>query len=466
MNVVDGILRENKILTEGELDYARSLEKKELCTIESTRYIKCVYREDEDFHFVPDKSCGAEIDIKESDQRFICPGCERTIYKSDKTVFERYESTPDSSGIINLFIDGLEDISVNDIKKRPSGRKYGCFRVQPLVEVYCDGTLIRIPLLINNFEESLVEWLCVYSDTLVPLLTGDAVSLSPRMEDLNIPHLFVGELLLSESEDWEKNVEKLFQIESEKGKYWNIDHRAELSHEKTKNDSNLKIISSTDFEHIVHNFLIYVLGSSELFGATKSGEGYPDGVFSLSKPNKLFMWDAKFIRDYSKGDETTLSGEYDKIFRHLVQLRNNEHVKRKFSDVAGIVLFSPRVKPSNVHRLAEFINEQRNTEGDDWSGWVVSFDFDSLRLLYLYSKRNKYGILQKPNSLQTGLDSLMTKPARHKNEPDPIANSSYQCLNVSLKDMEMLFEEYVQHQDIEGVEFNREAYETDIEWNY
>lgn len=466
MNIIDRILTDNRRLEPGEIEYGGELEENGFCGIKEIEYFKCSHREDDDFPYVVDESCPAEIRVEESKNEYTCPYCERSIYISDKTIFTKHIVMIDKNSILNYFEHLCEQVGVDDIDKRYSGRMYHQYRLKPLVDVAFSDITIRVPLLSDVVDESVCEWICIYSNNTLTLLTGDSTFLTSRMDELNLPYLSFGELYQTGSDQAIDVIESKFRRIQERDEFWNLEHKTVQSHRYSEGESKLKKLTPTDFEYIVHNYLLFVLGSSHLFGATEPGSGYPDGVFTIYQTEDVFLWDAKFVNNYSVGDETSLSGEYDKIYRHLRQLRTTSQVNTKFGDVSGIVLFSPRIKPANIHRLAEFIQEQQAPGSRRWNGWVISFDFDALQQLYRFFRDNKYDVLQKPDSYQNGVQNLLTSSDKHVGDPSPIAGSDYNCLHVSSDDIRNLFSTNLQYQEKERIEFNREAYTADIEWNY
>ncbi|MFC6961749.1 hypothetical protein ACFQL7_13170 [Halocatena marina] len=246
----------------------------------------------------------------------------------------------------------------------------------------------------------------------------------------------------------------------------NVEQRASLALGMCESEDSLREMDWSDFEHCVDAMLKYSIGTSHLYGGTEPGTGVPDGTLTLNWPDNdcLYMWDAKFV-DLIKNNETTLSDEYSKIFKHLKQLETKQKNAPIYNDVKGICLFSPGISKTSITRLAEFIQEQNLPSGTDWKGSICYFELNALTRLTKMKMENRSGIKQKMGTFEQALHQYLSTPAKHSNEPDVIDNNRYRALHLSEQDIIEIFD-YLSTQSNETFEFDKQEHMSYLEFNF
>lgn len=463
---VDAILRDGKKLSASELSLAESLAEDDLCYLSEITYMKCVYREDNDFTIVRDSDCPGNIRIVKGQMEYSCPDCGRTVYRDDKTEF--------TETVVEVNIDGIRDFTRKLCREatnqstttKQNGLSYLNWEIEPVLQIDSEAK-VQVPILHGIVDEELVEWIRVTDDCVVCLLLGESIPLGNRMEELSIPYRTIGELVEPEQADVVNDLSRVLEETAAMNPYRHLDIRADLSHRHCRSTESLVRMTWLEFEHCIQNLLHYCTETSTLLGGTSPGSGIPDGAFSLHWIGNqcLFMWDAKFV-DLAEREETELRDEYDKIFRHVSELRNKPKYQREFGGIEGIVLFSPGIKEKHVVRLAETLHAREIPSSDSWNGYVAYFTLDALMRLYSHVRDDKADVRRKPDAFSQALSSLMTSPSKHgSDEPDEISDSPYNCVHVSSTDINRLFE-YLKSQEPERSQFDREAYEEFLEWNH
>lgn len=460
MTLSDRLLRQEKSsLSDRQVEHARTLEEEhEICTVYAEEYIECVNPDDEDYHSVPDKSCEAEIQVQDGVEVYECPGCRREIYLSEKSTYKKHRIKLDHSEIYLFVRDKFRNTLGSSGTKKDNGLTYCDETVEPVIEVENDDGKIVVQLISRQISRSTIEWIRIYDRPTVSILFDDGLGLSDEFDRFGLPYFTLGELVDRMNTEIEEDIADIFSDLIEWPKFSNIQQKAELSLSKCQNQSVLVSMSWDDFEHCVQNMLKYIIETSYIYGGTEPGTGVPDGTLTLNWEgnDSLFMWDAKFV-DLAENNETRLSDEYSKIFRHLSQLQEKQKSEPTYTEISGIILFSPGIAETNITRLAEFIHEQNLPSDSDWNGCISYFELESLLMLIKYILRNESGIHNKRAKFEEALHEYLTSPAKHDEDPEVIGESDCDAVHIGTDDIQAIFD-YLETQQKEIHEFDKESH--------
>lgn len=460
MTFSDSVLREGKSeLSDRQLETAKALEEEhEICTVYANEYIKCVNPEDEDYYSVPDKSCEAEIQTQDGKEVYECPGCRREIYLSQKSTYEKHRVELNDRSIYNFVKNKFRDVLNASGTKKRNGLTYCGEKVEPVIEVENDDGEIVVQLISCQLSRSTIEWVRIYDRPVVSILIDDGLGLSDEFDRFDLPYFTLGELIDRPSDEVAEDIIGTFSNLVDWPRFSDIQQKAELSLSKCQNEEVLISMGWDDFEHCVQNILKYIIETSYIYGGTEPGTGVPDGTLTLNWEgnDSLFMWDAKFV-DLAKNEETSLSDEYSKIFRHLSQLQEKQKSEPTYTEISGIILFSPGIAETNITRLAEFIHEQNLPSDSDWNGCVSYFELDSLAMLTEYVLQNESGVHNKRGKFEEALHEYLTSPAKHHDDPEVIGQSDCDAVHIGTQDIQEIFD-YLDTQQKEMHEFDKESH--------
>ncbi|WP_226041307.1 hypothetical protein [Natrinema sp. DC36] len=340
---------------------------------------------------------------------------------------------------------------------------YNGDRLEPVFEAHTDTERITVHILLEHIPRTTIKWLRIYNRSSFFILLDGSLSCSDELDRLGLPYLTISELIDSDSE---KAIKSKYQEITERGPLVDIEQRASIALEMCTSDDVLRHMDWSDFEHCVDSMLKYSIGTSHLYGGTEPGTGVPDGTLTLNWPGNdcLYMWDAKFV-DLSSNDETNLSDEYSKIFRHLQELNSKQQTEPIYDQIHGICLFSPGIAETSITRLAEFIQEQNLPSETEWRGSICYFGLDALTKMTQMKIENRSNIKQKMGKFENALNQYLSTPAKHANEPEMISNSQYQAVHISPEDIEAIFE-YLSGQSKETFEFDKQKHMNYLEFNF
>lgn len=450
----NGILRNGRELSSREVDYAKKLENRGLCTIDCFDYVNCVDTEDDDYDQLRDHDCKTRIVVENGDNKTRCPDCHRTIYLSEKKIKTSHRIRLDPESLRIFVRDLCSEITDDGATKRSTPLNYlgGEFKQVNVAEF--DEEEFQIVIAMRPIEEEILATARIVDNNVLWVLADEALAIKDIIDNLGLHSITIGELVADEAENKLK-----YQIEStvKKTRQQFIDIAARKAINLCSNRAILERMDWEEFEHCVQTLLEASLGTSYLFGAVERGSGEPDGALTLHwEDESLFMWDAKFV-NLERNDETELRGEYDKIFRHLKRMDGQERFQRDFDGVAGILLFTPGIKDANVKRLAETIHEREITSPKQWDGSIVYFELDALIELASAVLANQADVRHKPNLFRKTLHANLTSPSKHQNDPEDVHSPDYNSLHMSTRDIQEVFE-FIEEQGVEHTEFDREKY--------
>jgi len=460
----DSILKEGKEnLSSLELKRARELQSENLCEIQKYQYIDCVDSEDNDYFDVTDPDCPGQIQISPSDNKCRCPVCGRDIYLSDKKLKEKTKITLDTSGIYTYVRDEVKNALDCSVGKKQNGLKYYNKRIEPVFEADTNSQSVSVHIIFEHIPRNIIKWLRIYDRSSILVLVDEGLSCSDELARLNIPYLTIGDIV---DDDSSETIKSEYRKLTERGPLVEIEKRASLALEMCESDSVLENMGWSDFEHCVDSMLKYSVGTSHIYGGTEPGTGVPDGTLTLNWPdnNCLYMWDAKFV-DLTKNEETDLSDEYSKIFRHLTELNAKQQTEPIYNEIHGICLFSPGIAETSITRLAEFIQEQNLPSNAEWKGSICYFELNALSKMTQMKIENRSNIKQKMGKFESALYQYLSTPAKHSDEPEVIADSQYRAVHIGPKDIEEIFE-YLSDQSKETFEFDKNKHMEYLQFNF
>lgn len=454
---VNSLLREGRELEEHHLAQAEELSNLGLCTMSQYQYVNCVDEQDDDFSILREWECSAKIMVDEEDEQITCPECDRTIYLAEKNIHNGYRLHLDHSGLREFVRDICKEHRDRSVRKRSNPLTYLNYDFDEVNEAEVGADKLLIPIVTRVFPKQILDSIRVVDRDVLWILVGEAIPMSGQMDKLGIHHFTIGELLTPSRGDAGRLMDRKLQNIHEESSFQYIDLAAQSALNLCSSNSTLELMGWAEFEHCVHTLLQYSLQTSYILGETERGSGYPDGALTLhwSDSDSLFMWDAKFV-NLRKKDETELSGEYDKIFRHLREMDGYEQFQREFGGVAGILLFSPGIKKSNIRRLVEFIQEQQITDPTKWNGSVVYIELEALVELAKAVRENRSDVRHKPNWFRKTLHTFLTNTSKH-DDPEIIQSVDYPSIHMGTEDISDIFA-FLDSQSSEHHEFNREAF--------
>lgn len=457
----NGILRDGRKLRERELDFARELEKEGLCDIKDFNYVECVSTEDEDYDKLRDHDCDAQVEINEESNKQTCPKCRRTIYLDEKTIKSRHRLQVDTEGIRVFVRDICTEVVEDSATKRKNDLNYLDHDFHHVNVATYRGEKIELVIVSEILEKEILSAAKVDSKNLVFILADEAISLGNDIEDLKLQYTTVGDLM--DSDNATEIIENKICAIINENREGSVSVAAQEAIEICSDRSVLEQMGWDTFEHCIQAMLDASFGTSHLFGGLERGSGEPDGVLTLhGKDDSLFMWDAKFV-NLEKNEETDLSGEYDKIFRHLNRVRERERIQSDFDGVAGILLFTPGIKESNVSRLAETIHEREITAAKKWNGSIVYFELDAMLELTKSVLSNKSNVRQKTKLFMKAVHTNLTSPSKHEDDPDKVYSPDYNSLHMSVGDVNDIFD-FIDGIDVEHTDFDADEYRKKAEY--
>lgn len=425
------LLSEKREFHDAEKEYIEKAEEEGLCEVDTEPYIKCANPSDPDYKWIPDRNCDGVVDLS----LLICPECNREVTEADsKQRFEKDVVRIHKPGVRDWLRKRLKNSL--DARVRTVSRKYCGQRIEYVLNI--SEPSANVFVLDQNLGREFMKWCKIYDENPVAFLIDEAIPMRTYTEELELPTFTIQDAFPDLNKD---ALEAINNAESGPLKHRSIKGRA--AHDLGSDESVLETMSYDDFERCVQSLLLGTIGNSQLLGSSETGSGVPDGTLNLhfEDNDMLYMWDAKYV-DYVIGEdnETTLSDEYDRIFRHLKDQEKRKQIKTEFGRVQGILLFSPGIKETNIVRLAKFIQEQNLLEETTWGGTVVCFTFDALLSLFNAYNNDTYSVKRKEENFRLVLHSFLSNPSNHEEEPPAIRESKQKCLHMSEKDIDSIFE--------------------------
>lgn len=343
----------------------------------------------------------------------------------------------------------------NGATKRSNPLKYLDKEFEHVNVAQYDGNDVQIAIATRRIEEEVLATDRIVDNNILWVLADGALGVRSTMNELELHSVTIGEL--TNPDEAGDRLREHIESTVQETKQQFIDIAARKAIDLCSDQSILKRLDWGEFEHCVQTLLVASLGTSYLFGGLERGAGEPDGALTLHWENEsLFMWDAKFV-NLERNDETELRGEYDKIFRHLKRMDQQERFHREFDGVAGILLFTPGIKKANVRRFAETIHEREITSPKQWDGSIVYFELDALVELTSAVLAKRGAVQHKPNLFRKALHANLTSPSKHDDDPKNVHSSDYNSLHMSVQDVQEIFK-FIEGQGKEHTEFDREQY--------
>lgn len=460
MTDLDNLLIPDKELNSIELNKIRGLIGSELTggevsLEESVRY-QCVDPDDSDYQFVHGKDCNASFEVERGTQNTNCPGCDRHVDLSQKDGEPVHRLKFDGSKIRDYFRNSTKSLSEvpSSITK---SRHYISTNVEPILNVEYKDERVLMPLLLDDISKHVVDCMFVYNEPVAIFLTGNSIRHKSRLEKYNIPYITFGELVDSESDSGLlrpvlENAIDTFPRRS-------IEQKADagINLYKCKKED----LTDDDYERIVQAVLKDILFTSVLYEEDVSGVEVPDGALTLNWDGgeNIYVWDAKFVDNWDRG-ETKLSGEYHKIKNHLDTFQRESDAD-EFGGLAGFILFSPRVKVSNLKTLKQRLEERGFRSGSEF-GTVCHFPMNSLLYLHELLDQNHQNVKNKQNSFRKHLHRLIAHASNHDHEPEEIKDLD-NVTDVSKEDIDRLFDYHLSQEKKEFEKPNKERYLRNLE---
>lgn len=451
----NAILRDGRELVGREVELAKEMEDLGLCTVDNFNYVVCVDTEDDDYDRLREHGCNRRINVDGEEGTTTCPKCHRTVYLDEKEIKSGHKTRVDPEGI-RIFVRSIcSEVTDGNVKKRSNPLNYLGHEFEYVNVAECDGEEVMMVISTRLIDEEILAISRIVDDNILWVLADEALPAESAIDELGLHSITIGELTnTDEAVDRLRN--RAEATVHEKREQF-IDIAARKAIDLCSDQAVLERMDWEEFEHCVQTLLEVSLGTSYLFGALERGSGEPDGALTLHwGEESLFMWDAKFV-NLEQNDETELRGEYDKIFRHLKRMDDRERYQREYEGVAGILLFTPGVKEANVSRLAETIHGREITSPKQWNGSVVYFELDALVELASAVLANRADVRHKPNLFRKTLHANLTSPSKHEDDPEKVHSSDYNSLHMSVQDVQDIFE-FIEGQEVEHTEFNREQY--------
>jgi len=454
---LNALLRDGRDIPHSQISRAEKLEDLGICSVESYSFVNCVDENDDDYLRVRDSDCGARVILDGETSQMDCPDCHRTVYLDQKRVYEGERLRLNKSGLREFVRDLCKESESRSVHKRRNNLKLleHTFSEVNVAEVG-DGK-VTIPIITEAVPDNVLDVARVVNDRFLWILVGEALPLRRPLDELDLNYLTIGNLVDSPREDAGEQInDKLYEVLGERDTE-HLDIATKSAIKLCTSQWSLEQMGWDEFENCVHTMLQYCFRTSYLFGELERGSGYPDGALTLHwSDESLFMWDAKFV-DLEANDETDLSGEYDKIFRHLEEMDSRERYQREFDGVAGVLLFSPGIKEANVRRLAEVIQERQIPDPKKWAGSIVYFELGSLVHLTESVMRNRADVRHKPNEFRHSVHAVLTTSSKHEDDPEKVRSMDFNSTHISTEDVDRIFE-YLSRQPSEHQEFNQSAY--------
>lgn len=438
------ILSEGRTVQDEEKEQAVELEEDGLCDLNEVEYIRCANPKDPDYKKIPNRNCPGRSYVSEN--HWVCSECCREITEpQSKQRYIEHDLQINRNGVrdwVRKQIKEHFDTNANTVSRTYQGmtNEYVLDIHEPDVKLF---------LLFDNPGLEYLHWCRVYDENPAFVLIDDALPLENDARDLSIPVFTLDDFYPTVS----KSIDHLQDAISDPLELRN--QKASLAYELSKDDEIKKEMSYDDFEQCVQRLLVGTIGNSQLLGSAESGSPVPDGTLTLHSEDDdyLYIWDGKFVKFNKGSDKTDLRDEYDKIFRHLGDMRKRPQIRENFTDIQGIILFSPGIEEATVNRLAEFIQEEILVKEDTWNGMVVYFQYDALCRMYDLYQKNESNVKQKEETFRTFLHSYLQSLEKHENDPDIIRTSPNQSLHVSVEDVESIFSKLAE-MGVEESEFN------------
>jgi hypothetical protein len=438
------ILSECRTVPDEEKEQAIELKKDDLCYLNDVEYIRCANPKDPDYKKIPNRNCSGRSYV--SEKHWICSECSREITEpQSKQRYTEHVLQIDRGGVrdwVRKQIKEYFDTNANTVSRTYRGitNDYVLDILEPDVKLF---------LLFDNPGLEYLHWCRVYDENPAFVLIDNALPLENDVRDISIPNFTIDDFYPTVS----KSIDHLQDAISDPLELRN--QKASLAYELSKDDETRRAMSYDDFEQCVQRLLVGTIGNSQLLGSAESGSPVPDGTLTLhfEDDNHLYMWDGKFVKFNKGSDKTDLSDEYDKIFRHLMDMRKRPQVRENFTDIQGIILFSPGIEEATVNRLAEFIQEEILVQEDTWNGMVIYFQYDALCRMYNLYQENRYNVTKKERTFRAFLHAYLQSLDKHKNDPDMIRTSPNQSLHVGIEDIESIFSKLAE-MEVEESEFN------------
>ncbi|MFU1780186.1 hypothetical protein ACM16X_02265 [Haloarcula japonica] len=226
--------------------------------------------------------------------------------------------------------------------------------------------------------------------------------------------------------------------------------------------NNRSRYSWREFEHTVQHCFSAIFETSRLLGGEESGEQVPEGVLSLDygEDSHAYIWDAKYVKE--PDTSRSLSGEYENMSKHLVDFRKESNVKKIYDDVSGFLIVSPKVSGSSIVRLAERIQRRLAQNSDSWNGAVTHLRFESLIQLFEDVQSNRDDVQSKPLELRRHVHRLFTQSNYHEGDPEEYSQSDQRVFEVSIEDINLIFNKYITHQEPNSDRINIDGYLANI----
>ena len=451
----NSILRNGRELSRRQVEYAKELENRGLCTVESFDYVNCVDTEDDDYDRLRDHDCKRRIIVDGEESKTTCPDCHRTIYLHEKEIKSSHRVEIDPNDLRIFVRDLCSEVTDDGATKRSNPLNYLEREFEHVNVAKWGGDRINIIISTSLIKEEILAIARIIDDNFLWVLADEALPVQNTISDLGLHSITIDEL--ANPDEAANQLRNRIESTVKETRQQFLDIAARKAINLCSNQAVLKRMDWDEFEHCVQTLLETSLGTSYLFGGVERGSGEPDGALTLHwEDESLFMWDAKFV-NLKRNDVTELSGEYDKIFRHLKRLDSQERFQREFAGVAGILLFTPGIKEANVRRLAETIHEREITNPKQWNGSIVYFELDALVELANAVLANRADVRHKPNLFRKALHANLTSPSKHEDDPEKVHSSDYNSIHMSVLDVQEIFE-FIGEQGIEHSEFDREQY--------
>lgn len=453
----NALLREGRTLEPRYFGRAEALSELGVCTTRRWTYVLCVSEQDEDYPAVRTSGCDAKIRIEDEDETVTCPECYRTVYLDQKEMHESMTLSLDESGCRSFVRELAKGATGASFTKRSNSLSYLDYPIEQVNTGQVGGDTVMLPIVSERVPEASLQSARVVNDSLVWVLVGEGLGLRGVLEDLDFEFVALGDLIdVDKSRAEEILAEQIDKTATHSLESY-LDVAGQAALELCSSRETLVPMGWAEFEHCVHTLLMTAFGTSYLLGETQRGSGEPDGALTLHwSDDSLFMWDAKFV-DLANNSETELRGEYDKIFRHLRRMDEQERYQRDFDGVAGILLFTPGIKDANVKRLAETIHSREISNPKKWGGSIVYFELDALIELANGVRRDHGAVRSKPNLFRKAMHANLTSPSKHQDDPEDVHSTDYTSLHMGVDDIREIFE-FVGRQSTEHTEFNREEY--------
>lgn len=444
----------------------RELEELGLCRVVETEYVHCVHPEDGDYDRVYDRDCDARIVLDGDEGRYTrCPECGREVLLPAKTRRTRTDIERSEEGVYDHVSDLVREALDTRAQKKDSGLKYLDHRVEPVLEASYETDPISFQFVFESVRPGVIDAMRVFDRNAVTILVGTATNTRSEFKDRNLAHLTLSDLVDSDRDEALREISDVATRVIERDRLSDAELKAILSgriYAEEREGLSWREFWR-EFEHCVQNILVHTFTTSRLLGGEESGAQVPDGVLTLNwdGAGQAYIWDAKYAAPSNVPRD--LSGDYEDMAKHLVQLRRESNVRDVFDDVSGFLLVSPGIKDSSVVRLAERIQQRLEETGEQWGGPVVHVRFDALLRLLRRYRENGERIQEKPRELRRHTHRLFRNPDYHTVEPESYRKADARVFDVDSEDIDRTIRERIAPQEPEEDEINIEGYLANID---